>query len=156
MASPIDRGANAIEQAGVVGSALRSPQQKASARKLVLVSLGGVLLINVYRADREQGSLYKRLWGTGVLGVMLSAVADFAPEIAGPFALLIFLGSLTNGGDQALQNLLGKAGTAVPSSSTPAAGAAYGTSPDTPNPHFPALTITPSPATGSPSTTVTH
>lgn len=98
---------SALDQAGEVGRALRAPQQRASARKLVLVATGGLLAINVYRADREQGSLYRRLWGTGVLGVMLSVAADFAPELAGPFALLVLLGSLTNGGDRVLQNVLG-------------------------------------------------
>lgn len=102
-------GTNTIRQAGAAaGVASGSALDRTQARKLVLVSIGAVLVMNVYRARREDGSLYKRLWGTGVLGVMLSLAADFAPSIAGPFALLVALGMFTNGGDQAFQNLLGK------------------------------------------------
>ena len=97
------------------------------AKQTVLVAMIALIAINLYRV-KSDGSMYKRLWGTGVVGVFLSILADFAPSIAGPFAVLTVLGSLTNGGDKALQNLLGGAsataavkgptGTTVPQGST--------------------------------------
>ena len=82
------------------------------AKQTVLVSMLALIAINLYRV-KSDGSMYKRLWGTGVVGVFLSILADFAPAIAGPFAVLTVLGSLTNGGDKALQNLLGGASAAT-------------------------------------------
>lgn len=78
-----------------------------------MVLVGAFLLagIAVYR-DRQAGSeasdTFRALWGVGVVSLVLSLVADFVPQIAGPFAGLAVLGSLTNGGDQILQNMLGK------------------------------------------------
>ena len=82
----------------------------ASARRWVLISVFGLLAIAAYRGklSTTDVSFTKRLWGTGVLAIMLGLVADVAPQIAGPFAVLVLVGSFTNGGDQAIQNLLGK------------------------------------------------
>ncbi len=100
---------------------------KASARRTVLISIVALLALNTYkgRLSTQDVTTTKRLWGTGVVGIMLSLLADVAPNVAGPFAALVVLGSLTNGGDKALQNLLGKASgrTIAPtagSSSSPA------------------------------------
>lgn len=85
-----------------------------TSKRLVLVSatlLGG---LSVYRDRQGQGSLYKRLWGIGVIFTLLSVVADFAPQLAGPFAGLVLLGSLTKGGDRAIQNLLASVSSKVP------------------------------------------
>ena len=87
----------------------------ANSRKLVLVSMLGLLILNVYRGRQADQSLYKRLWGTGVLAFILSVLADFAPTVAGPFGLLVLLGAFTHGGDQALQNALGTLAAKVPS-----------------------------------------
>lgn len=80
-----------------------------TSRRLVLVSLLGLLALATYRGNLsgDQG-LSKRLWGVGMLGLMLSAAADFAPQLAGPFALLVLLGYATSGGEKAITNLLGK------------------------------------------------
>ncbi len=76
-------------------------------RQLVLASCVGLVILSFYRATTEgQSGLYRRLWGTGVLAVFLSILADFAPQVAGPFALLTLLGSLSNGGDRAIQSAL--------------------------------------------------
>lgn len=85
-------------------------------KKVVLVALALMGVIAVYREKQgtSSGSLYKRLWGLGVIGGILSVAADFAPTIAGPFAVLMLLGSLTNGGDAAIQNLLGSVSSKVP------------------------------------------
>lgn len=79
-----------------------SPQ---TSKQAVLVSMVALLAIAAYR-DKGSPS-YRRVWGVGALGVMLSIVADFAPAVAGPFAVLTVLGSLTNGGERAIDNLLG-------------------------------------------------
>jgi hypothetical protein len=88
----------------------QSPQQ---AQRYVLISVFGLLVIAAYRGKLSTAdvSFTKRLWGTGVLAVMLGLIADVAPQIAGPFALLILAGSVTHGGDKALQNFLGKIGS---------------------------------------------
>jgi hypothetical protein len=94
-----------------------------SARKMVLVSMFGLLVIAVFRARQPDTDvhLFRRLWGVGVLGLMLSVMADFAPTLAGPFALLTLLGAFTNGGDKAIQNFLSGLSGSSGGSSAPAA-----------------------------------
>ena len=82
----------------------------ATARKLVLLSVMGLLVVATFKGKSGKVPTSTRLWGTGWLAVMLGVAADVAPQIAGPFALLILAGSLTNGGDKAFTNLLDKAG----------------------------------------------
>lgn len=89
---------------------------KVQARKMVLVSVFALLILSVYR-DRSgktsnPAGTFRTAWGVGVVGMMLSLLADFAPQIAGPFAALTVLGSLTNGGEQALAKALGIIGPA--------------------------------------------
>lgn len=74
-------------------------------KQMVLVSALALIAIAVYRQQGDPGTLFKRVWGTGALTVMLSLVADFAPTVAGPFAVVAVLGALTHGGDSALTNL---------------------------------------------------
>lgn len=85
---------------------------KVQARKMVLVSAFLLVAVAVYR-DRKTGTegMFRALWGVGVVSLVLSLVADFAPQVAGPFAVLTVLGSLTNGGDKLIQSALGKVGT---------------------------------------------
>ena len=78
------------------------------------------------------------MWATGVVGLMLSLLADFAPTIAGPFAILTVLGSLTSGGDKALASLFG----AVSPSQSPAGAGSSARSGQSP----PANSSTPTPA----------
>ncbi len=118
--------ANAVTQARstVGGAGFNSPT---SARKMVLVAMLGLTVINFYRSKTPESdvNLFRRLGGTGVLGLMLSVLADFAPTVAGPFALLVLLGSLTHGGDQAIQNALGK--ISAPVAATPVGKTSQGT-----------------------------
>ncbi len=101
-----------------------------SARRWVLVSMVGILAISAYRGKLGQGDLAYRLWGVGMLGTMLAVAADFAPSVAGPFALLVLLGFATSGGDQAIQNLLGKISSGPAAApSTPASAPATASSP---------------------------
>ena len=67
---------------------------KAQARKMVLVSAFLLAGIAVYKDRQSPGEMFKRLWGVGVVGLVLSLAADFAPTVAGPFAVLVVLGSL--------------------------------------------------------------
>lgn len=97
------------------------------AKKTVLVSMLALVAIAVYRGKANDGTTYKRVWGTGVVGLALSIVADFAPTVAGPFAALVVLGSLTNGGDAAIQNLLGGITKAGATTGTSPAGTAPAT-----------------------------
>jgi hypothetical protein len=87
----------------------------AQARRMVLVSLVGLLGLAAYRGNLsgDRGLAY-RLWGVGMLGLMLSAAADFAPSLAGPFAVLVLLGYATSGGDKAIENVLGKVSGGAP------------------------------------------
>lgn len=114
----VDAVTNVSGNAADLAAGFSSPNtlNRDTSRKLVLVSVAALLLINTYRHQRgeDSGSFYRRLWGTGVVGVFLSVAADFVPTIAGPFSVLVVLGSLTHGGDQALQSALGKLGNAVP------------------------------------------
>lgn len=95
---------------------------KVQARKMVLVGVLALGIIGVYRDRRAQDptGTFRVMWATGVVGLMLTFLADFAPKIAGPFAVLIVLGSLTNGGDRALQSALG---VIAPTSSGSGSGA---------------------------------
>lgn len=96
----------------------------AQAQRLVLISVFALLGIAAYRGNLSdaQVPLEKRLWGSGVLAVMLGLLADVAPTIAGPFAILIVVGSLTSGGDKAIQSFLGKVSGGSSSSSSATGG----------------------------------
>jgi hypothetical protein len=110
---------------GVGGGANVAPRVKAftdksTARKMVLASMFALLAISVYRSKQPQNdvNLYRRVWGTAVLGLFLSIMADFVPTIAGPFAVLTVLGALTNGGDAAIQNALSGLSSKLPTASS--------------------------------------
>lgn len=82
---------------------------KVQARKMVLAGLLVLTLVTVYKDHKSsdaQGT-FRVFWGVGVVGMFLSLLADFLPQIAGPFALLIALGSITHGGEQVLERALG-------------------------------------------------
>ena len=82
----------------------------ATARKLVLLSVMGLLIIATYKGRTGKVPTSTRLWGTGWLAIMLGVAADVAPQVAGPFALLILAGSITSGGDKVLTDLLSRTG----------------------------------------------
>lgn len=83
-----------------------SPQ---TARRMVLVSIVLLLAMGTYKGSKPGDvGMAKRLWGVGMLGLILSMAADFVPQLAGPFALLVVLGYATSGGDKAIENVLGK------------------------------------------------
>lgn len=84
----------------------------AGAKRTVLVSTMALIFIAIYR-DRvapNEVAFFRRLWGVGVLSVLLATAADFVPRVAGPFALLTVLGAMTQGGDRAFVNALSNLG----------------------------------------------
>lgn len=94
---------------------------QAGARRIVLLSTFALVAIAAYRNKSGSGAdvgFSRRVWGVGVVAIMLSLAADVAPQIAGPFAALMVLGSLTHGGDQAIQNFLGRASGAPATTTT--------------------------------------
>jgi hypothetical protein len=92
-----------------------SPQ---TSRRWVLVSMLLLLAMAAYKGSKPGDvGMAKRLWGVGMLGTMLSIGADFAPTLAGPFAVLVVLGYATSGGDKAIQNVLGKVSGGAPAAS---------------------------------------
>ena len=63
---------------------------------LVIVSLVGLAAYILIRnpGKLKQGQTYKRLWALGLLGLALGALADVAPQFAGPFALMLLVGGV--------------------------------------------------------------
>lgn len=45
----------------------------------------------------KQIGTYKQIWAIGALGLLLSLVSDFAPQIGGPLAILFALGFIAGG-----------------------------------------------------------
>lgn len=119
---------------------------KVQARKMVLASLFVLALVSIYR-DRKDSSAagqqgtFRVLWGVGVVGMFLSLLADFLPQIAGPFAGLVALGSLTHGGDQVIAKVLGTISPA------PAAPSTSSSSPPGPGSSSSSTVPVPAPAT---------
>ena len=103
----VNRG-RAFVTPAAVGATQGVNIDKVTARKMVLVGTFAMLAINIYRSRRAEGEAqtYKRLWTTGFVGLMLSILADFAPQVAGPFSVLVVLGSLTKHGDEVFSNAL--------------------------------------------------
>lgn len=93
---------------------------KVQARKLVLVSSLALLAIAVYRNRQSEtpAITFRRMWATGVVWLLLSLLADFAPAIAGPFAVLTVLGWIVKDGTQLLDQALGLGPSAAPNTST--------------------------------------
>ncbi len=71
----------------------------ANAKTLVFVS-GGVL-VGLALLSRNQNT-YKRVWAAGMWTTALAVVADLAPQVVGPFALLVIVAAVA-----ADQGLLG-------------------------------------------------
>jgi hypothetical protein len=98
---------------------------KVQARKLVLVAVFVLFALNLYherRGDTKIG-FFRRVYATGLVGLFLALLADFAPGIAGPFAALIVLSQIPQkGNDLFLSKLPGGrgGGTAATPAGAPA------------------------------------
>ena len=69
---------------------MTSPQ----ASRVVLISGAGMaifVLIHAHQKGQPFEKTYKSLWAVGAVTLGLSVFADFAPEVAGPFALLVLI-----------------------------------------------------------------
>lgn len=65
-----------------------------ASKRLVFLAGAGMatyVLIAARGGRKDPERTYKSLWAIGVVTLGLSIVADFAPQVAGPFALLVFL-----------------------------------------------------------------
>ncbi len=63
---------------------------KTGANTIVLLAGGLMFAIVFLKPDKFQDQ-FKAAWAAGVITVGLSVVADLAPEIAGPFAILLLM-----------------------------------------------------------------
>lgn len=64
------------------------------ASRIVLLSGAGMatfVLVQASRQGRPQEKTFKSLWAIGLVTLGLAIFADFAPEVAGPFALLVLI-----------------------------------------------------------------
>lgn len=51
----------------------------------------GYVLLRGSRGGLDDGATYKSLWAIGLLTLGLAVFADFVPQVAGPFALLVLV-----------------------------------------------------------------
>ena len=65
------------------------------AHKAVLVAGGLMTSYVLLQGASDPAGRYRQLWAVGALTLGLSVAADFVPEIAGPFALLVLLAAAT-------------------------------------------------------------
>ena len=88
---------------------------------MVLVS-GALMFATIGIRRAAFPDVYKAAWAAGVITLFLSVLADVAPEVAGPFAILVLLAVYWKN--------KGVIGSILPSSSSAAlAPAATGTTP---------------------------
>lgn len=77
-------------------------------RTIVTASLIGTgIVVVVANAAKGQAPKPRSILGLGFVYVALAAVADFAPQLAGPFAALVFTGTLLTEGGPALDAVAG-------------------------------------------------
>ena len=53
--------------------------------------VGGVAYALIRKKDSDAATTYRRVWGVTVLGLGGAALAGFAPQIVGPYFLLIII-----------------------------------------------------------------
>lgn len=86
------------------------------ASRVVLISGAGMAtftLVQASRSGRPQERTFRSLWAIGLLTLGLAIFADFAPEVAGPFALLVLIAmAVRNTG--ALGSVIGGVGRPAP------------------------------------------
>lgn len=58
-----------------------------------VVLLAGALMLSYVALSVPAGKKYKAVWAVGLATLGLSLLADVAPELAAPFALLLILGA---------------------------------------------------------------
>lgn len=84
---------------------------QATARQLVLISMllsGGVIMYDLLKHKDSLGAdqSFRAVWSMALLFLLLAIMADVAPELGGPFALLVMLAILI-GRKGALSSIVG-------------------------------------------------
>jgi len=93
---------------------------------MVLVSAFLLAALAVYRdRSRGAGDTFHALWGVGVVSLLLSLLADFAPTIAGPFAALTVLGSLASGDVSIIDRVFGSSSSTLRGAATSGAASQH-------------------------------
>lgn len=65
---------------------------EATANKLVaFFMVGGVAYALVRKKNSDASTTYRRVWGVTVLGLGGAALAGFAPQVVGPYFLLVII-----------------------------------------------------------------
>jgi hypothetical protein len=67
------------------------------AHTAVAISLVIMLAYGLVTGKGQQIGTYKQVWAILALGLFLSLISDFVPEIGGPLALLFALGFIAGG-----------------------------------------------------------
>lgn len=101
---------------------------KVTARKMVLLAVFVLFALNLFheqRGDSKYG-FYRRIYSTAFVGFFLALVADFAPQIAGPLAVVIVLSQVPRKGNVALQSTIGRVVSGAGAPTAPGAGAPPG------------------------------
>lgn len=75
------------------------------AHSAVAISLVVMLGYGLVTGKGKQIGSYKQIWAIGVLGLFLSVISDFAPQIGGPLAILFALGFIA-GGQQKINTVI--------------------------------------------------
>ncbi len=98
----------------------------ATANRMVLVSTGAMIAFVLIERhfNPAQVDMYKRLWAVGALGVGMSLAADFVPQIAGPFALLVLVAMVARNKGQIGRVLDNMKGGSPPTKKAAGSGAA--------------------------------
>ena len=89
--------------------------------------MGGAATIKGLTGPASTDSKFRRLWAVGALGVVLSLLADFAPQVAGPLAVLTALGYALGAESQITGFVHGAVGSQAASSTPAHATVAAGT-----------------------------
>jgi len=80
-------------------------------RQIVTASMIGTgIIVVVANAAKGNAPKPRSILGLGFVYMALAAVADFAPQLAGPFAALVFTGTLLTEGAPALEAIGGAVG----------------------------------------------
>lgn len=68
-----------------------TPEQAARVVFISGMIEAGYVLVRASRGGLEDGTTYRSLWSIGLLTLGLAVFADFIPEVAGPFAILVLI-----------------------------------------------------------------
>lgn len=76
-----------------------------TAHRLVAASLVVMLLYGLVSGKGKQIGSFKQVWAIGVLGLFMSLISDFIPEVGGALAILFAI-AFVGGGQQRINNII--------------------------------------------------